>query len=53
MTNERILVVDDEPQIQRFLKPALKAAGYDVVEAATAAVPQPVGVVALPAAGVP
>ena len=35
MTNERILVVDDEPQIQRFLKPALKAAGYDVVEAAT------------------
>ena len=30
-----ILVVDDEPQIQRFLKPALKAAGYDVVEAAT------------------
>lgn len=35
MTNERILVVDDEPQIQRFLKPALKAAGYEVVEAAT------------------
>lgn len=35
MTGERILVVDDEPQIQRFLKPALKAAGYDVVEAAT------------------
>jgi len=33
--SERILVVDDEPQIQRFLKPALKAAGYDVVEAAT------------------
>lgn len=32
---ERILVVDDEPQIQRFLKPALEAAGYDVVEAAT------------------
>ncbi|WP_430512767.1 response regulator [Pannonibacter phragmitetus] len=31
----RILVVDDEPQIQRFLKPALTAAGYDVVEAAT------------------
>lgn len=31
----RILVVDDEPQIQRFLKPALTAAGYYVVEAAT------------------
>lgn len=37
MTSERILVVDDEPQIQRFLKPALKAAGYDVVEAANGA----------------
>ncbi|WP_314088423.1 response regulator [Shinella sp. M31] len=35
MTSERILVVDDEPQIQRFLRPALKAAGYDVVEALT------------------
>lgn len=33
----RILVVDDEPQIQRFLKPALAAAGYEVVEAATGA----------------
>lgn len=29
----RILVVDDEPQIQRFLKPALTAAGYEVIEA--------------------
>ncbi|MCE1236321.1 MAG: response regulator transcription factor [Hyphomicrobiales bacterium] len=29
----QILVVDDEPQIQRFLKPALTAAGYDVVRA--------------------
>lgn len=37
MTLARILVVDDEPQIQRFLKPALSAAGYDVVEAATGA----------------
>ena len=37
MTAERILVVDDEPQIQRFLRPALNAAGYDVVEAATGA----------------
>ncbi|MBS7542668.1 response regulator [Ancylobacter oerskovii] len=35
--SDRILVVDDEPQIQRFLKPALTAAGYDVVEAATGA----------------
>lgn len=32
-----ILVVDDEPQIQRFLKPALNAAGYDVEQAATGA----------------
>jgi two-component system KDP operon response regulator KdpE len=32
----RILVVDDEPQIQRFLKPALTAAGFDVETAATA-----------------
>jgi two-component system KDP operon response regulator KdpE len=31
MSRERILVVDDEPQIQRFLRPALEAAGYDVV----------------------
>jgi len=30
----RILVVDDEPQILRFLKPSLTAAGYDVVSAA-------------------
>jgi len=37
MTQARILVVDDEPQIQRFLKPALAAAGYDVIEAATGA----------------
>ena len=32
----RILVVDDEPQIQRFLKPALIAAGFEVETAATA-----------------
>lgn len=31
----RILAVDDEPQILRFLKPSLEAAGYDVVTAAT------------------
>jgi two-component system KDP operon response regulator KdpE len=35
MSAERILVVDDEPQIQRFLRPALNAAGYEVIEAAT------------------
>ena len=27
----RILVVDDEPQIHRFLGPALEAAGYEPV----------------------
>jgi two-component system KDP operon response regulator KdpE len=32
-----ILVVDDEPQIQRFLRPALTAAGYDVEQASTGA----------------
>jgi two-component system KDP operon response regulator KdpE len=29
----RILVIDDEPQIHRFLKPALEAAGYNVERA--------------------
>lgn len=33
----RILVIDDEPQIHRFLQPALEAAGYDPVRADTAA----------------
>jgi two-component system KDP operon response regulator KdpE len=37
MTATRVLVVDDEPQIHRFLKPALEASGYAVVSAATAA----------------
>ncbi len=37
MSADRILVVDDEPQIQRFLRPALTAAGYDVIEAMTGA----------------
>lgn len=37
MSGLRILVVDDEPQIIRFLKPALGAAGYEVVTSATAA----------------
>ncbi len=35
MSGARILVVDDEPQILRFLRPSLTAAGYDVVTAAT------------------
>jgi two-component system KDP operon response regulator KdpE len=33
----RILVIDDEPQIRRFLRISLAAGGYDVVEAGTAA----------------
>ena len=32
----RILVIDDEPQIHRFLGPALEAAGYEPVRADTA-----------------
>lgn len=35
MTGVRVLVVDDEPQIQRVLRPALTACGYEVLEAAT------------------
>jgi two-component system KDP operon response regulator KdpE len=35
VTSCRVLVVDDEPQIQRFLKPALSAAGYEVIQALT------------------
>ena len=31
----RILIVDDEPQIQRFLRPALQASDYDVISAST------------------
>lgn len=37
MSEGRILIVDDEPQIQRFLKPALTAAGYDPLLASSAA----------------
>jgi len=37
MSTDRILVVDDEPQIQRFLRLALTAAGYEVIEAGTGA----------------
>ena len=33
----KVLVVDDEPQIRRFLKPSLSAQGYEVSEAATGA----------------
>ena len=36
-SGRRVLVVDDEPQIQRFLKPSLTAAGFDVVTAVTGA----------------
>lgn len=36
MSPPRILVVDDEPQIQRFLKPALAASEFDVITAETA-----------------
>lgn len=32
-----VLVVDDEPQIQRFLRPSLTASGFDVTSATTAA----------------
>ena len=35
MSGHRILIVDDEPQILRFLKPALTAADYEVIEAET------------------
>ena len=37
MNRDRVLVVDDEPQILRFLKPSLTAAGYEVITAATGA----------------
>jgi two-component system, OmpR family, KDP operon response regulator KdpE len=33
----RVLVIDDEPQIHRFLAPALTAAGYEPLRAETAA----------------
>lgn len=36
MSGLRILVVDDEPQVHRFLKPALEAEGYTVDRADTA-----------------
>ena len=36
MKGPRVLIVDDEPQIQRFLRTALRASDYDVIEAASA-----------------
>ena len=35
MSDLSVLVVDDEPQIQRVLRPSLTASGYEVREAAT------------------
>ena len=35
MSGARILVVDDEPQILRFLRPALEASGYEMQHAGT------------------
>ena len=37
MSSPRILVVDDEPQIQRFLRPALIASDFEVLTATSAA----------------
>lgn len=37
MNRETVLVVDDEPQILRFLKPSLETVGYRVLTAATGA----------------
>lgn len=37
MEKPLILVVDDEPQIHRFLRPALEASGYEVAQAHDAA----------------
>lgn len=48
MSRERVLVVDDEPQIQRFLKPALEAAGYDIIAAVNGAEALKLAVTAAP-----
>lgn len=37
MSERRILIVDDEPQMQRFLKPALTASGFSVASAMSGA----------------
>ena len=34
-TNHRILIVDDEPAVRKFLRNCLEGAGYHVIEAAT------------------
>jgi two-component system KDP operon response regulator KdpE len=44
----RILVVDDEPQIRKFLRLGLEGHGYAVLEAATAAAAQAAAVAAQP-----
>jgi two-component system, OmpR family, KDP operon response regulator KdpE len=36
-TRSRVLVIDDEPQILRFLRPALEATGYEALPAMTGA----------------
>ena len=33
----RILIIDDEPQIHRFLRPALEANGFEMLSAMTGA----------------
>ena len=33
----RVLVIDDEPQIHRFLRPALEANGYEMIAASSGA----------------
>lgn len=47
---QRVLVVDDEPQILRFLRPSLTAAGYDVVTAETGTAALKVAATSAPAA---
>ena len=37
MKKPRVLVVDDEPQILRFLRPGLTAGDFEVITAATGA----------------
>ncbi len=37
MMRQRVLVVDDEPEIQRFLKTALETSGFDVLQAVNGA----------------
>ena len=45
----RVLLVDDEPQIHRFLRPTLEAAGYEVLRAETGAEALRLAVSAAPA----